>query len=224
MTGCPPSDLVLNSLLGAKGATRWAETLRRQFGSSLGDNLRFEDASTIFAIHFPQGAPRDYQPKSDATEAAARCLDVVAATRATPQTVLKRIDDDLTDVAVHALTTARAAGFPEDVETVMAMTATPWSPARVVAHGRMSKAVFDITPEGWCEVSPRMTIVSSYRTGPPGWRISPAAARLVVDDLDAMTLLRRSAGGAVGCTPAHRWTMRGDEVWRKPSDARRIHR
>jgi hypothetical protein len=224
MNGCPPSDLVLNSLLGAKAATRWAERLRTQFGSTLGDNIRFEDASVLFAVNFPQGAPSDYQQKSDASSSAARCLDVVAATRATPQEVLRRIDDDLTSVAVHAWTTATAAGFSEDVETVLAMTATPWSPARVVAHRRMSKAVFDITPAGWADVAPRAALVSSYRTGPPGWRITPAAARICVDGLEAMTLLRRSAAGAVACTSAHRWTMRGDEVWRKPSDARRISR
>ena len=220
----PPSDLVLNSLMGAKAATRWATRLRSATPMSLGENLRYEDNGVNFAIRFPQGAPEGYFERDAAVRSAARCLDVVAATRPTQQGVLRRIDDDLLDVACHAWTTARADGRIDEVDAVLVVAASPWSPARVTTLLSMSKESQDITPPAWAENAPRIAIVSSYRTGPAGWRIMPASARLEIADLDAMTILRRSARGVVACSPDHRWTMRGDETWRKASDERRIRR
>ena len=220
----PPSDLVLNSLMGAKAATRWAATLRSGRPMSLGDNLRYEEAGVNFAVHFPQGAPEGYFERDAAVRSAARCLDVVAATRPTRQEVLRRIDDDLLGVACHAWTTARADGRIDEIDTVLVFAASPWSPAKVITLRTMSKDSLDITPPEWAENAPRIAIVSSYRTGPAGWRVMPASARLEIADLDAMTILRRSARGVVACSPDHRWTMRGDETWRKASNERRIRR
>ncbi len=224
MNPLPPSDLVMNRVMGARSAMGWVETIGRGGAAALGRNLRFENRNSVFAIHFPGGVPDAFHEREDATSSAIRCLRIVAATRHTPESTWQRTHDDLLGVGHHAWALAMQADPTLRLDEIVACTATPWSQACVYGTIRGQRERIDITPSSWVANSPRMVMTDRYSPGLLGYWVIPPSAKFETKGGEATELLRRSIAGSTACGAGHRWTVPGDEIWRKPSDARRIRR
>lgn len=222
MNRCPPVDLVMNETTPAKAARRWAKLVRTGIPSCFGREMCFDDAFESLVVDFPHGTPDSFADRSGAAMSAARCLDIVAAIRRTPDEVTARLEEDMLSVAAHALTLVDRP-LPAEADHVVAMTATPWSPGLVLAAGP-HRLVVDVTPAEWRDAAPRAVRASRLGPGRTGWRLGPASARMDMSEIDAMHLLRCAPRGAAACSAGHRWTSPTDEDWRKPSRRRKVPR
>jgi hypothetical protein len=224
MNPLPPSDLVMNNVIAARAAIRWADTIGGGGGAALGRNLRFESGNSVFAIHFPEGVPDGFHEREDATSSAMRCLRVVAATRHTPESTWQRIQDDLLGVSHHAWALAMHTDPTLHLDEIVTCTATPWSRACVYGTIRGERDRIDITPPSWTANSPRIVMTGRYSPGLHGYWMVPPSAKFETGDTESTEFMRRSIAGSIACSAGHRWTMPGDEIWRKPSKVRRIRR